>query len=134
MQHEWVDTFEGSRQAELYEIYRNEWWTQGRQFDDVMHMVEHSDLAIGCCNENGKLVGFARVLSDFTFKALIFDVIVHCDFRGRGIGKALIDRIIDHQALIKVRSFELYCPEGMVPFYNKLGFAKRSSHLLSFSR
>lgn len=38
-------------------IVRNlqERWTQGRQFDDVMHMVEHSDLAIGCCDKMARL-------------------------------------------------------------------------------
>ncbi|UUP15944.1 GNAT family N-acetyltransferase [Nitratireductor thuwali] len=134
MQYDWIDTFKGFRQQELYEIYRKEWWTQGRQFDDVMRMIEHSDLAVGCCAEDGRLVGFARVLTDFTFKALIFDVIVHEGFRGRGVGQAIVSRIIGHEALANVRSFELYCPEQVVPFYSKLGFSKRTSHLLSFAR
>jgi predicted GNAT family N-acyltransferase len=134
MQYEWIETFKGPRQEELYEFYRREWWTEGRNFDDVVRMLEHSDLTIGCCSNDGRLVGFARVLTDFTFKALIFDVIVHGNFRERGIGQAIIDRIIGHELLTKVSNFELYCPERLFPFYGKLGFAKSSSNLLRFSR
>ena len=31
----------------------------------------------------GHLVGFARVLTDTVYKALIFDVIIHPDHRGK---------------------------------------------------
>ncbi|MBW8639119.1 GNAT family N-acetyltransferase [Hoeflea sp. WL0058] len=134
MRYAWIEEFEGPRREELYEFYKKEWWTKGRTFSDVAQMLDHSDLTLGCCGENGKLVGFSRVLTDFTFKALIFDVIVHSDFRGYGIGKALIDRIIGHDALSKVNSFELYCPERLIPFYQKLGFNEGTSKLLRFKR
>ncbi|MGB8819167.1 MAG: GNAT family N-acetyltransferase [Rhizobiaceae bacterium] len=134
MELEWIEKFEGSRREELYELYKQEWWTKGRLFDDVMLMIKHSNLAVGCCSPDGKLVGFARVLSDLTFKALIFDVIVHTDFRGRGIGKTLIKYVTNHKTFAKVKTFELYCPDELIPFYNKLGFRKRTSHLLSLER
>lgn len=134
MQYEWIETFNGPRQAELYEFYKQEWWTEGRSFADVVHMLDHSDITLGCCSSDDRLVGFARVLTDFTFKAMIFDVIVHGDFRGRGVGQAIIDRIRGHETLTRVKSFELYCPDRLVPFHEKLGFAKSSSSLLRFSR
>jgi predicted GNAT family N-acyltransferase len=130
VQYQWIGAFEGTRRQELYDIYRKEWWTDGRQFDDVMQMLEHSDIVIGCCSNDDKLVGFARVLTDFTFKAMIFDVIVHDDHRGNGLGQAIINRVISHVALARVSSFELYCPDKLVPFYAKLGFAKGSANLL----
>jgi GNAT superfamily N-acetyltransferase len=135
MAYRWIETFEGARQQELYELYRKEWWTAGRAFEDVMQMVAHSDITVGCCsNDENKLIGFARVLTDFTFKAMIFDVIVHDDFRGQGIGSAIIHRIIGDKSLEKVRGFELYCPDRLLPFYQKLGFAKRTSALLIHER
>jgi len=93
-------------------------------------MVEHSDLAIGLCSDANQLIAFARVLTDYTFKAMIFDVIVRSDFRGQSLGRSIIDRIVRHETLAQVRSFELYCPDNLVPFYNKLGFAKGTANLL----
>ncbi|TPK74084.1 GNAT family N-acetyltransferase [Mesorhizobium sp. B2-4-15] len=130
MPDRWIETFQGERQRQLYDLYSREWWTNGRQFEDVIRMVEHSDLAVGVCSDGDQLIGFARVLTDYTFKAMIFDVIVHSDFRGQQLGQAIINRIIGHKTLTEVRSFELYCPDALIPFYNKLGFAKGTASLL----
>lgn len=130
MQLHWIEHIAEDRQRELYEFYSKEWWTQGREFDDVMRMIEHSDIVVGCCSDDDKLIGFARVLTDFTFKAMIFDVIVDEAYRGLGIGNAIIGRIKGHEALQGVRSFELYCPDRLVAFYEGLGFAKSTSALL----
>lgn len=134
MQIDWIEVFEGARQDELYDLYRREWWTKGRTFEDVMSMVRHSDLSLGCCSAEGKLIGFTRVLTDYTFKAFIFDVIVHEAYRGRGIGEAILDRVVTHPTLGRVTSFELYCPDNLVPFYSKLGFSKGAANLLFFER
>lgn len=134
MQYQWIDQFAGDRRQELYELYSKEWWTKGREFDDVMHMIEHSDIVLGCCSDDGKLIGFSRVLTDFTFKAMIFDVIVDEAYRGHGVGKAIVARILGHDALQKVRSFELYCPDRLIAFYETLGFVKGSSALLRHQR
>lgn len=130
MPDRWIETFEGDRQHQLYDLYSKEWWTAGRKFEDVVRMVEHSDLAIGLCSVDDRLIAFARVLTDYTFKAMIFDVIVHADFRGKNLGRAIITRIIDHETLARVRSFELYCPDNLVPFYGKLGFMNGTANLL----
>jgi predicted GNAT family N-acyltransferase len=134
MNFTWIEHFASDREEELFELYRQEWWTGDRNFDDVTHMLRHSDIVLGCCTDDGRLIGFARVLTDFTFKAMIFDVIVHADFRGSGVGKAILDRIIALPSLARVSSFELYCPERLVPFYEKLGFAEGSAKLLFHQR
>ena len=93
-------------------------------------MLVHCDLIIACCDMQDRVIGFARVLTDHTFKALIFDVIVDETTRGQGLGQEIVSRIIRHPDLQKVQSFELYCPERLVPFYEKQGFVKGSSCLM----
>ncbi len=126
----WAEQFPEDRLRELYDLYVREWWTGARQFDDVVKMIKHSDIVIGRYSEDGALIGFARVLTDFTFKAMIFDVIVAERPKGSGIGRELIERIWTHPLLTTVESFELYCPERLVPFYNKLGFDKGEASIL----
>ncbi len=79
---------------------------------------------------NGDVSGFARVLTDYTYKAMIFDVIVKPSYRGFGLGKDIIHHIFSLPSLDSVKSFELYCPEGIVGFYEKLGFTAIESKLL----
>lgn len=130
MQYQWLKRLEQKHHQSFFELYTKEWWTQNRSYDDAINMLSHCDLIIACCDERGRVVGFARVLTDYTFKALIFDVIVDEATRGQGLGQEIVSRIIRHHELQKVQSFELYCPERLVPFYEKQGFVKGSSCLM----
>jgi predicted GIY-YIG superfamily endonuclease/GNAT superfamily N-acetyltransferase len=109
---------------DLMRLYQSEWWTRGRQEADVQQMLQHCDLIVAICAEpSERLVGFARVLTDFVYKALIFDVIVDASFRSQGLGRTLMDGIVNHPALSAVRHLELYCQPEMAPFYERWGFS-----------
>lgn len=73
-------------------------------------------------DSNDQLIGFARVLTDYIFKAMIFDVIVSEKHRGLGLGDKLIEPIKSHPALHQVRHFELYGLPDMEAFYERHGF------------
>lgn len=71
-----------------------------------------------------QLIGFARVLTDYTIKALIFDVIIDREYRGYGLGKQIMETILQHGQLQGVQQFELYCLPEMEAFYeSKFGFS-----------
>jgi len=109
---------------DLYELCQGEWWTQGRSLDDIRLMLQNSDFLFAFCNESdGHLVAFARVLTDMVFKAFIFDFIVAPKQRHDGVGRRLMERILQHSDLRNVRHIELYCLPELVPFYEKLGFS-----------
>lgn len=130
MHFAWSDELSIERHHDFYEFYRKEWWTKERSFQDTTRMLTHCDLLQFCFDDKDHIVGFARVLTDFTFKAMIFDVIVAEEHRGQGLGQALVQRILRHEKLKRVKSFELYCPGRLIPFYEKLGFVKGTSSLL----
>lgn len=109
----------------LYDMYQSEWWTKGRELSDVQRMVEHSDVILGLCDSTTQeLVGFTRVLTDYVYKAFIFDVIVKETHRGKDFGRILMDRVLHHPSLINVKHFELYCRPEMLPYYKKWGFTE----------
>lgn len=113
--------------ADLYRLYQGEWWTNQRQEAEIRTMLKNCDLLFALVNtENDQLVGFARVLTDYVFKALILDVIVDESQRGSGLGRRLVEAITNHPALKEVRHLELYCRPDKVPFYQKWGFARAS--------
>jgi GNAT superfamily N-acetyltransferase len=45
-------------------------------------------------------------------------------YRGKDLGRALMDAVIAHRDLAGVKHFELYCRPELVPFYQKWGFAE----------
>jgi GNAT superfamily N-acetyltransferase len=118
-----INKLTGSQVADLYHLYQLNWWTKGRALADVKNMLRHSNVVIGYAEvETGKLIAFARVLTDYVYKALIFDVIVDVNYQKQGLGRALMDAILNHPDLESVNHFELYCLPEMMPFYHKWGF------------
>lgn len=121
--YRFVEQIDDRLRGDLMELYRHEWWTNQRREEDVARMLQHTDLVVGACTDpGGQLVGFARVLTDRVFKAVVFDVIVAHAQRRAGLGQRLIDYVLNHQMLAGVRHVELYCKPEMIPFYEKLGF------------
>jgi predicted GNAT family N-acyltransferase len=105
-------------------MYQAEWWTEGREREDIVTMLDGSDHVVAFCDaQTETLVAFSRILTDSVYKALIFDVIVSAEHRGNGLGQMLLDAIIEHPELSEVKHFELYCLEEMVPFYENWGFS-----------
>jgi predicted GNAT family N-acyltransferase len=109
--------------AQLYALYQREWWCKGRSLDETRRGVLGSQVIIGMVNESDELIAFARVLTDYTFKALIFDVIVSESSRNLGLGRKLMDLVTGHAALQGVRHFELCCLPELVEFYVPHGFS-----------
>ena len=108
---------------DLHILYQNEWWTNTRTKKEIKTMLCHTDILIGIVNKKGKLIGFARVLTDRVFKAEIYDVIVHPKYRDKGLGRVLMDAILQHKKLKRVKQFNLQCLPEMVGYYEQWGFA-----------
>ena len=123
MNYQPLDHLSEAQTDELLDLYRAEWWTKHRESQDVRRMLKQCDVIIGFAEPStGRLVAFARVITDFVYKALVLDVIVTAEHRDEGLGRALMDRILDHPRLATVRHLELYCREKMIPFYRQWGF------------
>jgi predicted GNAT family N-acyltransferase len=117
---------EPERLPQLLELYAAEWWTEGRTVADVSRMLAASDLVVALIHRpSDRLVGFARVLSDDTYVALVLDVIVANSARRAGLGGLLMDAIVSHPRLAVVQSLELVCQPDLMPFYRRWGFTEQ---------
>ena len=67
-----------------------------------------------------QLVGFARAISDGVATAYLSTVMVDPDYRRRGIGRALVQRLMHGRDDIK---FVLHSRPDVVAFYAAIGFA-----------
>ncbi len=105
---------------QLVSLYEATWWAQGRALEDVQRAIDHSHPVITAW-DGPELVGFTRVISDLTYRATIWDVIVRPSHRGRGIGSALVQCVLDHPDLRTVTQF-LLLTRDKHSFYERLGF------------
>lgn len=101
-------------------LYQQYGWWDDRSLAEVEHALAHTPLAVGV-RESDEMVASARVLTDFTFYANVFDVIVASDRRGEGVGQHLLAAVVDHPDLADVDP-TLMCREGLVGFYAQCGF------------
>lgn len=69
--------------------------------------------------DDGKLIGISRAISDCVKQAAIYDVAVLPEYQGEGIGKILIENLMDK---LPGCNFILYSNSGKEDFYRKYGF------------
>ena len=97
------------------------YWAQGRTSDVVARYIQHS-LTFGVY-DGAHQIGLARVVSDYTTFAWLCDVFIHEDYRGRGLGKWLMETIHRHPDLQGLKRWmlatkdahDLYRQFGWVP-------------------
>ncbi len=108
--------------AKLVHLYQQAPWAKGRTLEDAREMLRHTDVAITAWDRE-ILIGFGRVLTDYVYRATIWDVIVDKAYQGQGIGTHIVHQILTHPRLKKVELFWL-CTR-MPGFYEKLGFSSK---------
>ncbi|AOU99328.1 hypothetical protein BI364_16575 [Acidihalobacter yilgarnensis] len=120
---------------QLMALYQGEFWCAERRREDVERMLAHTDLVIALVDESDDtLIAFARVITDFVYKAMLNDVIVRTDRRGSGLGEVLLDRAVNHPRLREVDYIDLFCRPEMIPFYRRWGFSEDMGALLMMRR
>jgi GNAT superfamily N-acetyltransferase len=73
------------------------YWAKGRTPEVIARYLQHS-LAFGLY-DGERQIGLARIISDYTTFAYLCDVIIHEEYRGRGLSKWLMETIHSHPDL-----------------------------------
>jgi GNAT superfamily N-acetyltransferase len=95
------------------------YWAWGIPREIVARSME-SSLCFGAFDE-GRQVGFARVISDRATFAYICDVFALESHRGNGIGKSLMAAIMSHPELQGLRRWTLFTRDAH-GLYRQFGF------------
>lgn len=122
MNYQIADHLTENQIVELVDLYKNEFWSKKRTYQDVVKMLAASDIIIALVDESKQLIGFTRILTDFVYRATVYDVIIKPTHRQMGLGAKLLDTVINHPQLQEVEQIALYCLPEMIPFYQRWGF------------
>lgn len=105
---------------EICELLAQSYWANKRPRAVIERAIENS-LCYGVYNED-KQVGFARVITDYATNFYICDVIIDEKHRGRGLGKKLIQCIVETEELQGI--FGMLLTKDAHGLYEKYGFVK----------
>lgn len=103
----------------IHNYLSKSYWAEGIPKHVVEKSIENS-FCFGIYKE-GKQVGFARVITDFSTFAYLADVFVDIHQRGKGLGKKLINEIVNHEELIGLKRWHLLTDDAQ-GLYKQYGF------------
>jgi N-acetylglutamate synthase-like GNAT family acetyltransferase len=112
--------------AQLQELFSNgAFWAKERKIEDLAEAIKNSEPVIAVWNKQ-QLIGFARATSDGVYRATIWDVVIHPDYRGTGLGSKLVETVLSHPRMNRVERVYLMTTHQQ-KFYEKIGFEQNSS-------
>jgi N-acetylglutamate synthase-like GNAT family acetyltransferase len=103
----------------IHDFVSQSYWARGIPKELVIKAIRHS-FCFGLYDQ-GKQVGFARLITDFATEAEICEAFVLEPYRGRGLGKWLMECVISCPSLQGIRTLSLGTADAH-DFYKKVGF------------
>jgi len=87
---------------QLQELFRiSAFWANERNIEDLQIAIANSNPVITVWDGN-RLIGHARATSDVVYRATIWDVVIHSNYRGSGLGRKLVQTVLAHPRVCNV--------------------------------
>lgn len=103
-------------------------WAQHRTLSDLETAIQHSEPVVTAW-DGERLIGFARATSDRVYRAVLWDVVIHPEYRGRGLGRTLVKTLLAHPSVQKVERVYLMT-SSQQGFYERLGFTENLTTMM----
>lgn len=107
---------------EATDLYLEAGFYKADATDPIPASIKNTSRWYTARSEDLNLIGMGRVLTDWARVACIYDVIVVKAMRGRGIGKAIMQHIIEDMTSVPIPIIHLWPTKGNAAFYERLGF------------
>jgi GNAT superfamily N-acetyltransferase len=106
--------------ARTHQWLSNQYWALGRSPEIVSKAIENS-VALALLSPEGEQVGFARWATDRAVIAMLCDVFVAPEYRGRGLGKFIVASAVAHPELAEIK-LRLLVTSDAHGLYEQFGF------------
>ena len=103
----------------IFKMLETAYWSKNRSRATILKSLAHS-LNFGAY-QNGQMIGFARVVTDYAVFAYLCDVVVIEAYQGQGVGKALMQAVLEYPDLQGIRRFMLATRDAH-GLYQQFGF------------
>lgn len=107
--------------AAAVDLLQGQYWTRGESRELLARAQLGASAWVGARDGAGRLIATARANSDGARHAYIADVAVAPELRGRGVGQALVQLLLDHPAVRGAGLVRLGTADAQ-EFYRRFGF------------
>lgn len=112
---------------QLMKLFEQTGWANTRSPLDVQQMLDRCHFTLGVWDDD-HLIGFARVITDDRYRALIDDVVVDSAYRGQGIASEMLEKML--KRMQHIEEIMLDCAPELEGFYSRFGFQTKSASSL----
>ncbi len=114
-----------------YDLLVDTHWA-GTLSREVLHRAAANSLCFGVLDDE-RLVAFARVITDLATYAYLTDVVVHAEYRSRGLGRWFMECVLRSPGLQGLRRITLLTRDAET-LYRRLGFERGAGPLIYMER
>ncbi|HEC72649.1 MAG TPA: GNAT family N-acetyltransferase [Thermoplasmatales archaeon] len=116
---------------ELVELYKaGGWWEDSYDKLKLKDLIKDSFVFMVVIEKkSGRAIGMGRLLSDGVSDAYIQDFVVLPKYRGRGIGKQLVKKLVEYCHSKGIHWIGLIAEPNQDGFYSKIGFKHMKNYV-----
>lgn len=128
MKYDLINHFDENYVDSIYETYQSVGWLKHNKNNirEIFMNSTHIVLAIF----EGKVIGFARAMSDGVFNAAIYDVVVNKNYQNKQIGINMLNYLL--KEIGSLSCIHLISTKGNLEFYQKVGFKKLKTGMVIY--
>ena len=113
-------------QERIHEFLMRSYWASQRDKETIARSIKNSE-CFGIYFNNDQ-VGFARIVTDYSVMYWLCDVFIDERHRKQGLGKKLIEMIVNHEELKNLTG--ILGTMDAHPLYEKYGFVKDAKRFM----
>ncbi len=129
MNHFQIQFSDRKSEIDLYQLQQlfnlSAFWAKDRTMDDLSIAIANSEPVV-TVSDGEQLIGFARATSDGIYRATVWDVVIHPEYRGNGLGNKLVETVLSHPRMNRVERVYLMTTHQQC-FYERIGFHRNST-------
>lgn len=100
-------------------------WAKNRKIQELEIAIANSNPVVTVW-DNKQMIGFGRATSDCIYRGTIWDVVIHQNYQGGGLGRKLVQTILSHPRMCHVERVYLMTTYQQ-KFYQRIGFEYNQS-------
>lgn len=115
----------------LVDLYRaGGWWKEEWDPSEIPVLIRSTfSFVVAVHRQSGRTVGMGRAISDGVSDAYIQDLVVLPEFRGRGVGRGLLEKLVGICRSRGISWIALVAEPGTSDFYKETGFVEMEGHI-----
>lgn len=114
--------------SDMLEGFFVDWPNPPNSQTHLLLLKKSSKVIIAIDDQTNQVVGFITAISDGVLSAYIPFLEVLPEYKNKGIGKELVNRML--KELDDIYMIDLCCDDDLIPYYDKLGMMKTNGMVL----